>query len=107
MYCRDSGFQQYRLQNVYWKEAGEDGKIVLGFAGDINFADDWYTMEYMNRQTNGIYDCFSEDLLSEMQNVDVMVMNNEFTYAESGSVEAVPGKAYTFRADPGLSLIHI
>lgn len=62
--------------------------------------DDWYTMEYMNRQTNGIYDCFSEDLLSEMQNVDVMVMNNEFTYAESGSVEAVPGKAYTFRADP-------
>ena len=100
MYCRDSGFQQYRLQNVYWKEAGEDGKIVLGFAGDINFADDWYTMEYMNRQTNGIYDCFSEDLLSEMQNVDVMVMNNEFTYAESGSVEAVPGKAYTFRADP-------
>ena len=44
MYCRDSGFQQYRLQNVYWKEAGEDGKIVLGFAGDINFADDWYTM---------------------------------------------------------------
>lgn len=73
MYCRDSGFQQYRLQNVYWKEAGEDGKIVLGFAGDINFADDWYTMEYMNRQTNGIYDCFSEDLLSEMQNVDVMV----------------------------------
>ncbi len=35
-----------------------------------------------------------------MQNVDVMVMNNEFTYAESGSVEAVPGKAYTFRADP-------
>ena len=100
MYCRDSGFQQYRLQNVYWKEAGEDGKIVLGFAGDINFADDWYTMEYMNRQTNGIYDCFSEDLLSEMQNVDVMVMNNEFTYAESGSVEAVPRKAYTFRADP-------
>lgn len=100
MYCRDSGFQQYRLQNVYWKEAGEDGKIVLGFAGDINFVDDWYTMEYMNRQTNGIYDCFSEDLLSEMQNVDVMVMNNEFTYAESGSVEAVPGKAYTFRADP-------
>ena len=60
------------------------------------FADDWYTMEYMNRQTNGIYDCFSEDLLSEMQNVDVMVMNNEFTYAESGSVEAVPGRHIPF-----------
>ena len=28
MYCRDSGFQQYRLQNVYWKDAGEDGKTV-------------------------------------------------------------------------------
>lgn len=100
MYCRDSGFQKYRLDNVYWKEQADSSQIVLGFAGDFNFADGWCTTEYLKRQAGGIYDCFSEELLKEMQEADVMVMNNEFTYAEEGTVEPLPGKAYTFRADP-------
>ena len=100
MYCRDSGFQEYRLANVYWKEAADPSQIVLGFTGDFNFADDWCTMEYLKRQSGGIYDCFSEDLLEEMRGVDVMLLNNEFTYAKEGTVEPLSGKAYTFRADP-------
>lgn len=100
MFCRDSGFQRYRLDNVYWKEQADSSQIVLGFTGDFNFADGWCTTEYLKRQSGGIYDCFSDDLLKEMQEVDIMVMNNEFTYAEEGTVEPLPGKAYTFRADP-------
>lgn len=98
-YCRDSGFGRYWLDNVYWREAGDEEQIVFGFAGDINFAEDWYTTEYMDEQAGGISDCFSDDLLAEMQGVDVLVMNNEFTYADGGSVTALAGKAYTFRAD--------
>lgn len=100
MYCRDSGFQKYRLDNVYWKETADSSEIVLGFTGDFNFADGWCTTEYLKRQAGGIYDCFSDELLAEMQGVDIMVMNNEFTYAEEGTVEPLAGKAYTFRADP-------
>ena len=47
---------------------------------------------------DGIYDCFSEDLLDIMNGVDVMLVNNEFTYSTRGT--ALRGKAYTFRADP-------
>lgn len=100
MYCRDSGFQKERLNNVYWQPAADPSRIVLGFTGDFNFADGWYTTEYMKEQPEGLRDCFSEDLLDEMRGVDVMLMNNEFTYAEEDAVTPLPGKAYTFRADP-------
>lgn len=100
MYCRDSGFQNYCRDNVYWKPATDSSKIVLGFTGDFNFADGWYTTEHMKEQPGGILDCFSADLLDEMQQADIMIMNNEFTYAEEEDVTPLPGKAYTFRADP-------
>lgn len=100
MYCRDSGFQKYRLENVYWQPAADPARIVLGFAGDFNFADGWCTTEYMNEQPGGLKDCFSEELLDEMRGVDVMLLNNEFTYAEENAVTPLQGKAYTFRADP-------
>lgn len=34
-----------------------------------------------------------------MRGADIMCLNNEFTYSRGGS--PLPGKAYTFRADPG------
>mgnify|MGYP003010487993 CR=1 FL=1 len=56
--------------------------------------------EYMKEQPDGLWDCFSEDLLAQMQGVDVMIMNNEFTYVNKKGATSVYGKAYTFRADP-------
>jgi poly-gamma-glutamate synthesis protein (capsule biosynthesis protein) len=47
---------------------------------------------------NGIYDCFSQDLLDEMQSADILMINNEFCYSDRGT--ALAGKAYTFRANP-------
>lgn len=98
MYCQDTGLQSYTLDNVYWKECAQEDKIVLDFTGDFNFAEGWPTTEYMKTQPDGIYDCFSGDLLQEMNDADIMVMNNEFTYSDGG--EPLAGKAYTFRADP-------
>ena len=80
LYCRDSGFGQHELENVYWMQTAAASEMVFGFAGDINFAENWYTTEYMKEQPDGLWDCFSEDLLAQMQGVDVMIMNNEFTY---------------------------
>lgn len=54
----------------------------------------------MKEQPDGLWDCFSEDLLAQMQGVDVMIMNNEFTYVNKKGATSVYGKAYTFRADP-------
>ena len=100
LYCRDSGFGQHELENVYWMQTAAASEMVFGFAGDINFAENWYTTEYMKEQPDGLQDCFSEDLLAQMQGVDVMIMNNEFTYANKKGATSVYGKAYTFRADP-------
>ena len=98
MYCRDTGMNQYELENVYWKECASEERVVMDFSGDINFSEDWGTMRYLDSQLNGIYDCFSRALLSEMQSADIMMVNNEFTYSNRGT--PLEGKTYTFRASP-------
>lgn len=98
LYCQQTGFQQYQLENVTWQECANEDEITLAFTGDVNFAENYVTTNYMDRCANGIYDCFSEDLLEVMNGVDIMMVNNEFTYSTRGT--ALAGKAYTFRADP-------
>lgn len=97
-YCKAAGFQKYRLENVYWKDCADTSETVLGFAGDFNFAENWCTTEYMEKQPGGIYDCFSEELLEEARASDILLMNNEFVYSDRGI--PVKGKDYTFRAEP-------
>jgi len=71
--------------------------FVLTFAGDINFDENWSTMQYYNKVTNGIYDCISPELIQVMRDADIMCINNEFTYSTGG----IPlNKTYTFRAHP-------
>lgn len=72
--------------------------FVLSFAGDINFDENWSTMEYYNTAENGIYDCFSPELIQMMRDADIMCLNNEFTYSTNGA--PLEGKYYTFRAHP-------
>lgn len=98
LYCQQTGFQQYQAENVKWQLCASASETTLAFTGDVNFAEGYVTTTHMDRCANGIYDCFSEDLLSLMNGVDVMMVNNEFTYSTRGT--AIPGKAYTFRADP-------
>lgn len=100
-FCRDTGFYSYQLENVYWKECAAEQETVISFAGDFNLAEDWCTTEYMEAQPDGIYGCFSEELLELMNRSDIMVMNNEFTYTDCR--EALPGKAYVFRAEPEMA----
>lgn len=72
--------------------------FTICFAGDINLDENWDTTLFLNEQPGGIYDCISPELVDVMQAADIMCLNNEFTYSTGGS--PLPGKAYTFRADP-------
>ncbi|WP_196229437.1 CapA family protein [Butyrivibrio fibrisolvens] len=71
---------------------------TLCFAGDINFDDTWSNMVYYHNYGDNIYNCIDEDFINEMNAADIMWINNEFTYSYGGT--PMPGKAYTFRADP-------
>ena len=98
-YCAMTGIQQFSLDKTYViNEQTEDGDIVIDFTGDVSFANGIATTDYMDHQMDGVYDCFSKDLLDEMQSADILMINNEFAYTERGT--ALEGKAYTFRTNP-------
>ena len=75
-----------------------DYDFTCAFAGDINLADDWNTMEFYGQQENGIYDCIDPQLIHEMQQADLTCVNLEFCLSDRGAPMA--GKKYTFRAKP-------
>lgn len=72
--------------------------FTLCFGGDISLAEDAVTTAQLDKSKNGIYDCISPELMTIMQQADIMCLNNEFTYSTNG--EPMKGKAYTFRAHP-------
>lgn len=72
-----------------------DKTIKIDLVGDINLADDWYTMEAAT-QRGGVSDCISENAQSELASADISVVNNEFVYEDGETPLA--GKTYTFGA---------
>lgn len=72
--------------------------FTVAFAGDINLADNWSTMEYYEQQENGIYDCIDPELIRRMQEADLTCVNLEFCMSDRGM--PMEGKKYTFRAKP-------
>lgn len=72
--------------------------FTICFAGDVNLDEERELMQFLDAQENGLKDCISEELLTHMNQVDVMCLNNEFTFSLRG--EPLEGKSYTFRANP-------
>ena len=72
--------------------------LTLCFAGDMNLDENWCTTQTLDKQANGIYDCIAPELITHMQQADIFMPNNEFTYSERGT--KLPNKAWTFRAHP-------
>ena len=90
--------EQTYAEGVKYFEPQNEGEVVLAFAGDILFDDEYSIMANMKHRANGIYDTISADLLDEMTNADIFMLNNEFTYTLRG--EPTFEKQFTFRADP-------
>ena len=70
----------------------------LGFGGDINFTSGEYIMPHAESYVNGVLDCIDNEFKDAMKAVDIMMLNNEFTYSKRGT--PTPNKQFTFRADP-------
>lgn len=68
---------------------------TLRFAGDVSLADGAVpTKAYINR---GLEGCFSEEILTQMREADLMCLNSEFAFTDRGTAVE---KNYNFRADP-------
>ena len=73
--------------------------ITLRFAGDINFDDDYFPMQHFQEiGAESISEVIDPEYVELMNKADVMWINNEFCYTDSG--EPLAGKAFTFAADP-------
>lgn len=79
-------------------ETDGDKKTVFTFGGDVCFADNYATMPYLERQENGLYDCFASEWFDTMQSADIAMLNCEYAISDRG--EPMPGKAYTFLSKP-------
>ncbi len=97
-YCAIVGVHEEYLKNVYVKESQNSSDIVINFAGDINFDENWKTIQYADQNNIGVEDCLVNGLIEQMRDADIMMINNEFSYGTGGT--PLPGKAYTFRARP-------
>ena len=84
--------------NIYAKETAAEGEVVLAFGGDILFDPGYSVMAKLLQRPGGIHDSISEDLMTEMQNADILMLNNEFPYSNRGT--PTEGKQFTFRAKP-------
>ena len=75
-----------------------DPEVTMVFGGDICFHDEYSNMYQLSARGGDISGCFSPDLFTVMQEADVFMVNNEFTYTTRG--EPTPDKAYTLRSRP-------
>ena len=71
---------------------------TVSIVGDISLADNWSVMPAYDSRGQGVDGILSAEALGIMRGSDLMVANSEFTVSNRGS--AIPGKAYTFRANP-------
>lgn len=90
--------ERMKEDGIYAKEAADEEEVVLTFAGDICFDENYSNMYYLSKQGRDISKCFSPNLYEEMKNADIFMVNNEFTYTTRG--EPIPEKAFTFRSNP-------
>ena len=82
----------------YFIKTKDKDTVTIGFAGDILFDENYAVGEAFKKHGDSVRGVFGKRLLSEMKNVDVMLVNNEFPYSTGG--EPTPDKTYTFRARP-------
>lgn len=75
-----------------------DGKIVIRFTGDVSLADNWDIMPKYDARGGKLEGILSPETIEALRGADITLVNNEFCYSTRGT--PLPGKMWTFRADP-------
>lgn len=86
------------MNNIYNLGKTDDGESQFGFVGDVMFGNGCKMMRKYDNKKQGILGILDKRVVEIMSSVDIMTANNEFVISDRGS--AIPGKAYTFRANP-------
>lgn len=90
--------ERMKEERIFAKEAAGEEEVVLAFAGDVCFDENYSNMYYLAQRGGDIRKCLSEDLYKVMTQADIFMVNNEFTYTIRG--EPLVEKAFTFRSNP-------
>lgn len=85
-----------RYQSLGTANAGKTTTVTFG--GDICFADNYVTMQYLRTTQGGLADCIDSEWFEIMQNADIATMNNEYAISDRGTPTS--GKMWTFRGSP-------
>ncbi len=88
---------------TYSKTAASPDEITISFAGDVLLSEGCSVLNNVIRNDNDFTKSFDEGLLAHMQDSDIFMLNNEFPYSKGGA--PLPGKDFTFRADPAYASI--
>jgi len=103
----ENSFQGYVLSEeeendprVRCLESRDPEKVVIDFAGDINFDEHYSNMANYRSKGMGMAGVLSDNLLKELNDADIFMINNEFPYSDRGT--PTPGKKFTFRARPSM-----
>lgn len=102
----------YDLYSNYYKNidnvkiiADKKDNITINFIGDVSLADNWQIIPYYDSRNEKIYGILSEEVVNILNNSDITVANNEFSFSNRGT--PLNNKAYTFRANPNrVSIYH-
>lgn len=86
-----------RSYSIYFAPESGREEIVLAFGGDVNLTDSGYVMPTY-RAYGDISKVLTGGLLEELRSADVLLLNNEFAFTASST--PMPGKTYTFAANP-------
>ena len=81
------------MDNVKIIESNNPSTISI--IGDVSLADNWYIMPKYDERGKNVLGILSEEVVSTMNNSDLMIANSEFTVSDRG--KAMSGKLYTFR----------
>jgi poly-gamma-glutamate synthesis protein (capsule biosynthesis protein) len=84
--------------NIYAKEANDPQQVIITFAGDILFDENYAVMSTLQQNGGDLTSAIAPELLQEMKSADILMLNNEFPYSDRGTPQA--DKQFTFRAKP-------
>lgn len=85
-------------ESIEEEEIASPSEFTVLFAGDVLLDDNYAVMSTLKARGEYIQNAFSQNLIDTMNQADVFMVNNEFTFTNRGS--ALTGKQFTFRANP-------